>query len=44
MKVNFGKKAPPSAPKQDASKKILKDANGNVIKGEDVAKVRLLKS
>ena len=36
MKVNFGKKAPPSAPKGDASKKILKDAAGNVLKGEAV--------
>ena len=38
MKVNFGKKAPPSAPKADASKKVLKDASGNILKGEAVTK------
>ena len=36
MKVNFGKKAPPSAPKADASKKVLKDDKGNVLTGEAV--------
>ena len=37
MRVNFGKKAPPSAPKKHAdSNKILKTADGRVLKGNEV--------
>ena len=39
MRVNFGGALPPSAPKKDAeSAKVLKTADGRVLRGEDVEK------